>query len=67
MKACCCWKRVTACATMRLKHASCRVLQPMWSIRAPVHTLVQMVANGLGVTLLPMISVAADVLGDTDL
>ena len=32
-----------------------------------LHTLVQMVANGLGVTLLPAISVAADVLGDTDL
>ncbi len=32
-----------------------------------LHTLVQMVANGLGVTLLPAISVAADVLGDTQL
>ena len=32
-----------------------------------LHTLVQMVANGLGVTLLPAISIAADVLGDTDL
>ncbi len=32
-----------------------------------LHTLVQMVANGLGVTLLPAISVQADVLGDTHL
>ena len=32
-----------------------------------LHTLVQMVANGLGVTLLPAISVAGDVLGDTHL
>ena len=32
-----------------------------------LHTLVQMVANGLGVTLLPAISIAADVLGDTQL
>jgi len=32
-----------------------------------LHTLVQMVANGLGVTLLPQISVNADVLGDTKL
>lgn len=32
-----------------------------------LHTLVQMVANGLGVTLLPAISIEADVLGDTDL
>jgi len=32
-----------------------------------LHTLVQMVANGLGVTLLPSISVEADVLGDTAL
>jgi len=32
-----------------------------------LHTLVQMVANGLGMTLLPAISVAADVLGDTQL
>ena len=32
-----------------------------------LHTLVQMVANGLGVTLLPAMSVEADVLGDTDL
>lgn len=32
-----------------------------------LHTLVQMVANGLGVTLLPSISVEGDVLGDTAL
>ncbi len=32
-----------------------------------LHTLVQMVANGLGITLLPAISVAAGVLGDTHL
>lgn len=32
-----------------------------------LHTLVQMVANGLGITLLPAIAVAADVLGDTQL
>ena len=32
-----------------------------------LHTLVQMVANGLGVTLLPAISLEADVLGDTHL
>jgi LysR family hydrogen peroxide-inducible transcriptional activator len=32
-----------------------------------LHTLVQMVANGLGMTLLPVMSVAADVLGDTHL
>lgn len=32
-----------------------------------LHTLVQMVANGLGMTLLPGISVAADILGDTQL
>ncbi|MDD9960032.1 MAG: hydrogen peroxide-inducible genes activator [Gammaproteobacteria bacterium] len=32
-----------------------------------LHTLVQMVANGLGVTLLPAISIQADVLGDTHL
>ena len=32
-----------------------------------LHTLVQMVANGLGVTLLPMMSLRADVLGDTQL
>lgn len=32
-----------------------------------LHTLVQMVANGLGVTLLPDISVKADILGDTHL
>lgn len=32
-----------------------------------LHTLVQMVANGLGLTLLPAISVNADVLGDTQL
>lgn len=32
-----------------------------------LHTLVQMVANGLGITLLPAISVAAGVLGDTQL
>ena len=32
-----------------------------------LHTLVQMVAHGLGVTLLPAISIAADVLGDTQL
>ncbi len=32
-----------------------------------LHTLVQMVANGLGLTLLPAISVDADVLGDTKL
>jgi len=32
-----------------------------------LHTLVQMVANGLGVTLLPEISVRADVLGETQL
>ena len=32
-----------------------------------LHTLVQMVANGLGITLLPAISVAADILGDTQL
>ena len=32
-----------------------------------LHTLVHMVANGLGVTLLPQIAVAADVLGDTKL
>jgi len=32
-----------------------------------LHTLVQMVANGLGVTLLPAMSVEADVLGETDL
>ena len=38
VKACCAGGVVTACATMRLKHASCRVLQPMWSIRAPVCT-----------------------------
>lgn len=32
-----------------------------------LHTLVQMVANGLGVTLLPTIAVEADVLGETGL
>jgi len=32
-----------------------------------LHTLVQMVANGLGITLLPAISIGADVLGDTHL
>jgi LysR family hydrogen peroxide-inducible transcriptional activator len=32
-----------------------------------LHTLVQMVANGLGVTLLPEMAVAANVLGDTNL
>ena len=32
-----------------------------------LHTLVHMVANGLGVTLLPQIAVAADVLGETKL
>ena len=32
-----------------------------------LHTLVQMVANGLGVTLLPAMSVQADVLGETHL
>ncbi|MEX2469695.1 MAG: LysR substrate-binding domain-containing protein [Pseudohongiellaceae bacterium] len=32
-----------------------------------IHTLVQMVANGLGVTLLPAMSVEADVLGETQL
>lgn len=32
-----------------------------------LHTLVQMVANGLGITLLPSMAVAADVLGDTQL
>src|SRR6056300_708788 len=32
-----------------------------------LHTLVQMVANGLGLMLLPAMSVAADVLGDTHL
>lgn len=32
-----------------------------------LHTLVQMVANGLGLTLLPAIAVNADVLGDTQL
>ncbi len=32
-----------------------------------LHTLVQMVANGLGVTLLPDMSVKADILGDTQL
>ena len=32
-----------------------------------LHTWVQMVANGLGMTLLPAMSVAADVLGDTHL
>ena len=32
-----------------------------------LHTLVQMVANGLGVTLLPAMSIDADVLGDTQL
>ncbi|PCJ23639.1 MAG: LysR family transcriptional regulator [SAR86 cluster bacterium] len=32
-----------------------------------LHTLVQMVANGLGITLLPAISVNADILGDTHL
>lgn len=32
-----------------------------------LHTLVQMVANGLGVTLLPEIAVDGDVLGDTHL
>ncbi|MDA1371835.1 MAG: LysR substrate-binding domain-containing protein [Proteobacteria bacterium] len=32
-----------------------------------LHTLVQMVANGLGVTLLPAISIEGDVLGDTHL
>lgn len=32
-----------------------------------LHTLVQMVANGLGVTLLPAMSVEADVLGETHL
>ena len=32
-----------------------------------LHTLVQMVANGLGMTLLPAMSVEADVLGDTHL
>ena len=32
-----------------------------------LHTLVQMVANGLGVTLLPEIAVEGDVLGDTQL
>ena len=32
-----------------------------------LHTLVQMVANGLGLTLLPRISVNGDVLGDTKL
>lgn len=32
-----------------------------------LHTLVQMVANGLGVTLLPQMAVSADVLGETHL
>lgn len=32
-----------------------------------LHTLVQMVANGLGVTLLPAMSINADVLGETHL
>lgn len=32
-----------------------------------LHTLVQMVANGLGMTLLPAMSLAGDVLGDTEL
>ncbi len=32
-----------------------------------LHTLVQMVANGLGITLLPSMSVKSDILGDTDL
>ena len=32
-----------------------------------LHTLVQMVANGLGMTLLPAIAVEGDVLGDTQL
>ena len=32
-----------------------------------LHTLVQMVANGLGLTLLPAVAVAGDVLGDTNL
>jgi len=32
-----------------------------------LHTLVQMVANGLGVTLLPQVAVSADVLGETHL
>ena len=32
-----------------------------------LHTLVQMVANGLGLTLLPQMAVQANVLGDTHL
>ncbi len=32
-----------------------------------LHTLVQMVANGLGMTLLPALAVAGDVLGETNL
>ena len=32
-----------------------------------LHTLVQMVANGLGVTLLPQMAISADVLGETHL
>ena len=32
-----------------------------------LHTLVQMVANGLGLTLLPAVAIAGDVLGDTNL
>lgn len=32
-----------------------------------LHTLVQMVANGLGLTLLPAVAVAGDVLGETNL
>jgi len=32
-----------------------------------LHTLVQMVANGLGITLLPQIAIDADIVGDTDL
>ena len=51
---CCCWRTATACATRRWRCAACcaRARQDEFAATS-LHTLVQMVAGGLGVTLLP--------------
>ena len=56
----CCWKKVTACAVTRW--TSCEMGDTIARAQfeaSSLHTLVQMVAAGIGVTLVPRLAVDA--------
>ena len=61
--ACCCSRTAIASRTMRSRPATARSCAPRRAmLGTSLHTLVQMVDNGLGLTLVPKMAVAAGIL-----